>query len=577
MTSRRFGVPALAAAGSSDSDEAAVISVTHSHRRYHSAGSALSVSLPQLPLLPPGDAGAVGPAAAFPQHRFAQLSTCGSIYRQESDADAPADVYLNAAGCAALGVSNWQDHADAATLHHHHNQQEQEQEQQRQQQQQQQQQRHHLHHDHQHSPAPPARASQPHHPRAPPPAPQQAAHLHHAQQLPKRHSPELLPSAHHRSGGPGHPGGTGAGAPPDHAIPQAKSISAPSQMHAVLLPPPNSSSSSGHVPIAAVAGGGGGGGDGSAAGSSTTSPALPPVDESLHHLAQGAHGEHGHSPQGHGGAGHEPLHLPPPPPEPPHHAQGMGHFALHLGTWVHRQFHMFTHPHHPQQQQQPQHAPLAPAHQGGDGVGSVGSSAGQASRGGGHHAHSNPGSIASSVVAPAGQQQHAPGLRLVQSDRQLDASDAAGLLDGARPGQRQQDHQPHQRPPSDAGQVVAVVQQQGPGQQQHQQPQAGGGKGEAAEAAQRPAGGSDSGMDAAVEAAWRWRFARRWHAEQARAGAAPEGGDAQGSPDKTEEALAYLKAGGGAGWNMQVRARGAESSLRLLVSWRAPAPPPHAR
>lgn len=66
---------------------------------------------------------------------------------------------------------------------------------------------------------------------------------------------------------------------------------------------------------------------------------------------------------------------------------------------------------------------------------------------------------------------------------------------------------------------------------------------------------SESDGDPAAEAAaWRWRFARRWHQEQTRA-MDPENA-AGGSPDKTEEALAYLQAGGGAGWNMQVRAEG---------------------
>lgn len=46
-------------------------------------------------------------------------------------------------------------------------------------------------------------------------------------------------------------------------------------------------------------------------------------------------------------------------------------------------------------------------------------------------------------------------------------------------------------------------------------------------------------VDAAMEAAWRWRFTRRWHAEQQRAM------DGQPcSPDKHDEALAYLQAGG---------------------------------
>ncbi|KAF5830817.1 hypothetical protein DUNSADRAFT_13987 [Dunaliella salina] len=53
--------------------------------------------------------------------------------------------------------------------------------------------------------------------------------------------------------------------------------------------------------------------------------------------------------------------------------------------------------------------------------------------------------------------------------------------------------------------------------------------------------------DAEAGAAWKWRFARRWHIEQTRP-ADPDGA----SPDKTEEAIAFLNAGGGAGWNMQV-------------------------
>jgi len=60
---------------------------------------------------------------------------------------------------------------------------------------------------------------------------------------------------------------------------------------------------------------------------------------------------------------------------------------------------------------------------------------------------------------------------------------------------------------------------------------------------------SEGGSDTAAEAAWRWRFARRWHAEQTRM----QDPDAAGScNDKTEDALQYLQAGGGAGWNMQV-------------------------
>lgn len=55
--------------------------------------------------------------------------------------------------------------------------------------------------------------------------------------------------------------------------------------------------------------------------------------------------------------------------------------------------------------------------------------------------------------------------------------------------------------------------------------------------------------DAAMHAAWRWRFTRRWHAEQQRT-AAEDAGAA--SPDKIDEAMAYLAAGGGQGWNMQV-------------------------
>lgn len=65
---------------------------------------------------------------------------------------------------------------------------------------------------------------------------------------------------------------------------------------------------------------------------------------------------------------------------------------------------------------------------------------------------------------------------------------------------------------------------------------------------------SEAGSDGATEAAWRWRFARRWHAEQQRAMDPDQAGSLV---DKTEEALQFLNAGGGAGWNMQVRtARG---------------------
>ena len=56
--------------------------------------------------------------------------------------------------------------------------------------------------------------------------------------------------------------------------------------------------------------------------------------------------------------------------------------------------------------------------------------------------------------------------------------------------------------------------------------------------------------DQVVDAAWRWRFARRWHAEQTREVDPAE--DAT-SGDKTEEALQFLRAGGGNGWNMQLR------------------------
>ncbi|GAX73918.1 hypothetical protein CEUSTIGMA_g1368.t1 [Chlamydomonas eustigma] len=53
--------------------------------------------------------------------------------------------------------------------------------------------------------------------------------------------------------------------------------------------------------------------------------------------------------------------------------------------------------------------------------------------------------------------------------------------------------------------------------------------------------------DQVAGAAWRWRFARKWHAEQTRE-IDPE--DDQG--DVTDEALHLLQAGGAQGWNMQM-------------------------
>ncbi|KAL6758339.1 hypothetical protein V8C86DRAFT_2600051 [Haematococcus lacustris] len=57
--------------------------------------------------------------------------------------------------------------------------------------------------------------------------------------------------------------------------------------------------------------------------------------------------------------------------------------------------------------------------------------------------------------------------------------------------------------------------------------------------------------DKATDAAWRWRFARKWHAEQQRCLEADGTGSCH---DKTEDALQFLHAGGGAGWHMQVGA-----------------------
>lgn len=60
---------------------------------------------------------------------------------------------------------------------------------------------------------------------------------------------------------------------------------------------------------------------------------------------------------------------------------------------------------------------------------------------------------------------------------------------------------------------------------------------------------SEAGEDDAQAAAWRWRFARKWHAEQQRV-IDPENASCS---DKVEDALQFLQAGGGAGWNLQSR------------------------
>lgn len=81
------------------------------------------------------------------------------------------------------------------------------------------------------------------------------------------------------------------------------------------------------------------------------------------------------------------------------------------------------------------------------------------------------------------------------------------------------------------------------------------GSGAAAETAGGHAGASDQVEDDEDEeaaqraAAWRWRFSRRWNAEQARPVSEK---DAVMSPDATEEALQYLRACGGTGVALQV-------------------------
>ena len=83
-------------------------------------------------------------------------------------------------------------------------------------------------------------------------------------------------------------------------------------------------------------------------------------------------------------------------------------------------------------------------------------------------------------------------------------------------------------------------------------------------ARQREAAAKVHGDDEVADAAWRWRFARRWHAEQVRE---VDPADETGDGDKTEEALQFLKAGGGNGWNMQVRVgRTTSSDMASLVN-----------
>eukprot|EP00195_Chlamydomonas_chlamydogama_P003391 CAMPEP_0202914298 /NCGR_PEP_ID=MMETSP1392-20130828/62740_1 /ASSEMBLY_ACC=CAM_ASM_000868 /TAXON_ID=225041 /ORGANISM="Chlamydomonas chlamydogama, Strain SAG 11-48b" /LENGTH=503 /DNA_ID=CAMNT_0049605899 /DNA_START=304 /DNA_END=1814 /DNA_ORIENTATION=- len=65
--------------------------------------------------------------------------------------------------------------------------------------------------------------------------------------------------------------------------------------------------------------------------------------------------------------------------------------------------------------------------------------------------------------------------------------------------------------------------------------------------------------DAAQDAAWRWRFARRWHAEQTR----PIDPQNASVGDTMEEALQFLTAGGGTGWNMQLNANNRTTSTDI--------------
>eukprot|EP00798_Chlamydomonas_sp_ICE-L_P021729 gene21729-28750_t len=69
------------------------------------------------------------------------------------------------------------------------------------------------------------------------------------------------------------------------------------------------------------------------------------------------------------------------------------------------------------------------------------------------------------------------------------------------------------------------------------------------EAEAKAGNGGDPSHEEVRDAAWRWRFQRRWHAEQNRA---LDTEQSSLPKDKTEDALQYLCAGAGAGWNMQV-------------------------
>lgn len=60
--------------------------------------------------------------------------------------------------------------------------------------------------------------------------------------------------------------------------------------------------------------------------------------------------------------------------------------------------------------------------------------------------------------------------------------------------------------------------------------------------------GADVDPDAERNAAWRWRFARRWYAELARV---PGPDTCNTSPDTPEQALCLLRAGGGMAWESQ--------------------------